>query len=147
MSAPRAGNLETADGSAADLRRRTTLCVGAAFVVLQGLALGAAWREAALAGAAVGPAQITLRIDPNRASPAELMLLPGVGPALAGRIVAARATAAQQPAFARVADLDRVPGIGPTLLRQLGPWLAFDARDGAGPGRGGARLNARAMAP
>lgn len=147
MPAPRAGIQETAGGSAVDLRRRTALCVGAVFVALQGLALGAAWRGEALADATVRPEQVTLQIDPNRASPAELMLLPGVGPALAGRIVAARETAAQQPAFARVADLGRVPGIGPTMLRKLGPWLAFDGRDGAGTGRGGARMEAREITP
>jgi competence ComEA-like helix-hairpin-helix protein len=56
------------------------------------------------------------RLDPNRASEAELDRLPGVGPALAGRIVAHRSTAG---GFARVDDLARVSGIGPATVAKL----------------------------
>lgn len=54
-------------------------------------------------------------IDVNRAPAALLETLPGVGPALAARIVAARA---EQP-FAGVDDLLRVRGIGPATLERL----------------------------
>lgn len=56
------------------------------------------------------------RIDPNRASEVELDRLPGVGPALAGRIVASRD--AEGP-FRRPEDLGRVPGIGDATLARL----------------------------
>jgi competence protein ComEA len=46
----------------------------------------------------------------------ELEALPGIGPALARRIVADRES---QGPFATVAALDRVPGIGPALLARL----------------------------
>lgn len=55
-------------------------------------------------------------VNINTASPAELETLPGIGPTLAQRIVAARA---QQP-FISLDDLDqRVKGIGPSLRQQL----------------------------
>jgi competence ComEA-like helix-hairpin-helix protein len=55
-------------------------------------------------------------IDLNRATAEDLIRLPGVGPALAKRIVAARG--ADGP-FASLADLDRVPGVGPALLQRI----------------------------
>ncbi|MGB6166148.1 MAG: ComEA family DNA-binding protein [Geitlerinemataceae cyanobacterium] len=51
----------------------------------------------------------------NTATVQELETLPGVGPALAQQIVAAR----QQQPFASLDDLDRVPGIGPSKLAAL----------------------------
>lgn len=56
------------------------------------------------------------RIDPNRASEVELDRLPGVGPALAGRIAASRD--AEGP-FRRPEDLGRVSGIGDATLARL----------------------------
>jgi DNA uptake protein ComE-like DNA-binding protein len=53
-------------------------------------------------------------IDVNRASAAELMQLPGVGPTLSARIVAGRP-------FASVDDLRRVKGIGAKTLEGLRP--------------------------
>jgi len=67
------------------------------------------------------------RIDPNRASAAELIRLPGIGPALAGRIVADRD---QRGAFASAEDLRRVRGIGPKTLDRIRGFLSF-------PGSGG----------
>ncbi len=52
------------------------------------------------------------RISINDAAPAELELLPGIGPALAARIVAARP-------FHAVDELLRVRGIGPATLHRL----------------------------
>jgi competence protein ComEA len=60
-------------------------------------------------------------INPNMASEAQLMSLPGVGPALCARIVAARS---EHP-FRKLEDLDRVKGIGPAKLEKLRPHLLF----------------------
>ncbi|MFO0881112.1 MAG: helix-hairpin-helix domain-containing protein [Gemmataceae bacterium] len=53
----------------------------------------------------------------NRATLEELQRLPGVGPTLAARIIAARP-------FARVDDLRRVKGVGPKTLDKLRPFVA-----------------------
>ena len=65
--------------------------------------------------AASQAAQVPL--DLNHASAEELETLPGVGPALAARIVSAR----QERMFLSVEDLERVPGIGPATLQRLRP--------------------------
>ena len=70
-------------------------------------------------GQASSPA---LKINPNTASKAELELLPGVGPALAERIMAER----ERSPFATLEDLDRVRGIGAKTLEQLREHLRFD---------------------
>jgi len=55
------------------------------------------------------------RIDLNRADLDDLQRLPGVGPAIAERIVAVR----RQAPFRSVDDLMRVPGIGATTVDRL----------------------------
>ena len=65
--------------------------------------------------ASKGPAGPVVNV--NHATAVQLEGLPGIGPALARRIVADRE--AQGP-FATVDALDRVPGIGPALLARLG---------------------------
>ena len=62
----------------------------------------------------------SLPLPLNTASAPELDCLKGVGPALAGRIVADRAT---RGPYRRVEDLDRVPGIGKRLVERLRPFL------------------------
>lgn len=61
-------------------------------------------------------------IDVNRASAAELQQLPGIGPALSGRILQARE---RQP-FRTVEELRRVPGIGPKTLEHLRPFVVVN---------------------
>ena len=63
-------------------------------------------------------------IDLNCADAATLELLPGVGPALAQRIVAHRAGAGP---FASVAALDAVHGVGPKTLARVRPLLVTGA--------------------
>jgi len=63
------------------------------------------------------PAAPAEPVDVNRASEPELLSLPGVGPALAARIVAARP-------FADVDDLRRVRGLRHAMLERLRPLLA-----------------------
>jgi len=60
-------------------------------------------------------------LNVNRATAVELEGLPGIGAALARRIVADRE--ARGP-FATVAALDRIPGIGPGLVARLGKLVA-----------------------
>ena len=57
-------------------------------------------------------------IDPNTADEDTLAKLPGVGPVMAQRILAARP-------FETLADLKRVTGIGPVALARLQPHLAL----------------------
>lgn len=60
-----------------------------------------------------------MRVDINSASAAELALLPGIGPALADRIVADRET---HGPFKTVDELDRVKGVGSMIIQRLRPW-------------------------
>lgn len=54
-------------------------------------------------------------VDVNRAGSEELQALPGIGPALAERILAER----RKRMFSSLDDLLRVPGIGPATLERL----------------------------
>jgi len=60
-------------------------------------------------------------INPNTATLIELESLPGVGPALAQRIVDAR----ESSPLRSLTDLDRVKGIGPAKLEKLRSHLTF----------------------
>ena len=70
------------------------------------------------------PLAVDERLDPNTAPADELQRLPRVGPALAARIVARRAT---HGPFRSLAGIDSVPGIGPSLLAGIAPHLALPA--------------------
>lgn len=52
------------------------------------------------------------------ATEGELQTLPGIGPALATRIISYRAT---HPRLSSVEELDDVPGIGPSLIEKIRP--------------------------
>jgi len=67
------------------------------------------------------------RIDPNRASAADLVRLPGIGPSLAGRIVADRD---QHGGFPSPEALLRVRGIGPKILERIRGFLSFPSPSG-----------------
>jgi competence ComEA-like helix-hairpin-helix protein len=62
------------------------------------------------------------RIDVDHAGAVELSRLPGIGPALANRIVADRKNGGP---FGSIAGLRRVRGLGPTLLERLRVHLSF----------------------
>lgn len=64
------------------------------------------------------------RVDLNAASAEELQRLPGIGPALADRIVVAR----DKQVFTTVDDLVRVRGIGPATLERLRPLVTASGR-------------------
>ena len=61
-------------------------------------------------------------VDPNRADAAELASLPGIGPALAQRIVEERA----RGPYKSVDDLLRVNGIGEKTLAKLRPRMRVE---------------------
>ncbi len=61
------------------------------------------------------------KVNLNKASSAELQTLPGVGPALAGRIIAYRSAVGP---YAEPAELQRVRGIGPKTYEKLAPYIS-----------------------
>jgi competence protein ComEA len=65
------------------------------------------------------------RIDPNTAGEEELDRLPGVGAAVAGRIVQTRR---DHGPFAEPADLLSVRGVGPAVLARMTPHLEWPAQ-------------------
>lgn len=96
----------------------------------------AALEEASRAGKpapAADPTAPAAPIDPNTATAAELDRLPGVGPALAARIVEER----ERGPFRTLEDLTRVPGIGAALATRLAGRLSLPA----GPARQETRWN------
>ncbi len=60
------------------------------------------------------------KVNPNLANEEELRQLPGVGPALAERILARRP-------FRQREDLQEVAGVGPKTLERWEPYLTFEA--------------------
>lgn len=76
-------------------------------------------RSAGAAGpgdAGRGSGRAPALVDLNRASASELESLPGIGPALARRIIAYRS---EHGPFGSPGDLSKVRGIGPALLERL----------------------------
>lgn len=69
-----------------------------------------------------------LRIDPNAATEAELMLLPAIGPVLARNIIESREI---DGPFLIAEDLDRVHRIGPKTIEKLRPFITLPAADPA----------------
>ncbi len=61
-----------------------------------------------------------VRLDLNRATAADLEVVPGIGPRLAERIVADRR---QHGPFEHVGDVQRVRGIGPRLEARLSAYV------------------------
>lgn len=86
---------------------------------------GAASRRSGRGGERRKAATPVETVDVNRADLEELQRLPGVGPALAARIIETR----RGRPFASVDDLERVRGIGPATVERLRPMAV------AGPGR------------
>lgn len=69
------------------------------------------------------------RINPNTASVASLVRLPGIGKARALDIIHYRQThASDEPVFKTASDLEAIKGIGPKTAEKLAPWLTFDEK-------------------
>jgi len=69
------------------------------------------------------PATESGRTNLNQADAEALIALPGIGPALAARILDLREQAGP---FGALEDLTQVPGIGPALVARLRPLVTLD---------------------
>jgi DNA uptake protein ComE-like DNA-binding protein len=107
-------------------------CLGAATALLAIQVAGWCRELSARSGPPISAAQLQLRLDPNKATAAELDLLPRVGEKIAANIVAYRESVSDAPAFGAAEDLAHVPRIGPVTVELLRPHLRFSsAADGA----------------
>ena len=86
------------------------------------------YRVAAMSGAQL--VTLGLPLDLNRATAQDLDALPGLGPALAQRIVDYRK--AHGP-FKKIEDLSEVSGIGPQSLQRLKPYLGLGSPEAIAP--------------
>ena len=78
-------------------------------------------------------------IDPNTASWASLVRIPGVGPARAEKILAWRKmhlTKATPVVFKNLEDLRKIPSFGPKTVASIAEYLRFPMRRSAGGGIG-----------
>lgn len=85
----------------------------------------------ATAHAARTPEPPAAPVDVNTADSVALEALPGIGPALAHRILVDRAV---RGGYASLADFGRVPGIGPGLERRLAGAVTFTGSGRPSPG-------------
>ncbi len=72
------------------------------------------------------PLSLENKINPNNASVASLIRLPGIGPVRAEAIVEYRGTmTGPAKAFSSSSDLEKIKGIGPKTSESLARWLCF----------------------
>jgi competence protein ComEA len=90
--------------------------------LVQGPAASAPPTAGTAGGSAAAPDPAPASINLNTADAQTLDTLPGIGPALAGRIVADRN---QHGPFARLEAVQDVSGIGPTLYERIKPYLTL----------------------
>ena len=105
---------------------RLNVLLWALAVCLLGAALGCYVLDDRPQTMAAGPvdtaalAARTAALDLNTATEAELDDLPGLGPALAGRIIAWRE---EHGPFDTPEDVTQVEGIGPAIYEQIAPYI------------------------
>lgn len=97
---------------------RSAAAVGMAIVLLLGLSEAGAAESRSSTPAEAGTPQVMGVVNINTATPEQLELLPGIGPAKALAIVEDRKV---HGPFERVDDLVRVSGIGEQALQRLRP--------------------------
>ncbi len=68
-----------------------------------------------------------VQINVNEADGTTLQLLPGIGPALAARIVEYRT---EHGHFENIDAIGRVRGIGPVTIARTGPWICLEPGTG-----------------
>ena len=88
------------------------LCLGAAALGL----LASRWGQGRALRRLEPGQRIEYSMDLNRADPAELELLPGIGPVKAARIVQYRK---DHGSFQRLEDLAKIPGVGRDCVEKL----------------------------
>lgn len=72
------------------------------------------------------PLSLENKINPNNASVASLIRLPGIGRVRAAAIVEYRsAMTGSTKAFSNCADLQKIKGIGPKTAESIEKWLCF----------------------
>ena len=67
-----------------------------------------------------------VKIPVNRARAGDFTVVPGIGPALAGRIVVTRN---EMGGFSSLEELVKVPGIGPKRLQVLKRYLTINSSE------------------
>jgi competence ComEA-like helix-hairpin-helix protein len=92
------------------------------FAALMLLLAGVHWLWLADPAAHLAAAEAQWRIDLNHAPASDLVLLPGIGPALAERIVEDRR---RQGPYVVLEDLNRVTGLGPATIQKMQPWVTL----------------------
>jgi DNA uptake protein ComE-like DNA-binding protein len=108
-------------GSRAERGRRRTMRAGSGARRSTEQDAGRSTQDAGLVSPPSGGPRTPLDVD--RASPAQLESLPGIGPALAGRIAASRDSSG--PFGSLEALQSRVSGVGPRLAKRLAPAVTF----------------------
>jgi competence ComEA-like helix-hairpin-helix protein len=105
-----------------------------AFLLAMGIALGLCILFTGLwwhAGRSGDPIDLEDTINPNTATVASLLRLPGLGPQRAQAMVAYREEVQRKlgrPAFKDLNDVDAIPGLGPATVRVMAPYLRFDGK-------------------
>ena len=97
--------------------QRVLIVLAAGLLALGAVLGGQAARRTAVVAVPDDPG-LDVRLDLNKAAPADLETLPGVGASLAARIVAYRV---KHGPFRSVDELKQVPGFGEKLVATLRP--------------------------